>query len=146
MMAAGENVNVERRPLITLLRCLRLLCPACGQSSIVRMPFKIKDHCPSCGSLFKREEGFFVGAISINVVTTELVILALYLISLPFISSNYELVLAILFIFALLFPVAFYHHSWSLWLSFDHLVETLPKDAKKRSEPTKGRSENGDAD
>jgi len=28
---------------------------------------------------------------------------------------------------ALIFPVAFYHHSWSLWLGFDFLVESLPK-------------------
>jgi uncharacterized protein (DUF983 family) len=122
-------VSVERPALITLLlRCLRLLCPACGQSRIVQRPFKIKDQCPSCASHFKREEGFFVGAISINVVTTELVILVLYLISMPFIASHYQLVLNILFIVALLFPIAFYHHSWSLWLSFDHLVETLPKE------------------
>jgi hypothetical protein len=27
----------------------------------------------------------------------------------------------------LLFPVAFYHHSWSFWLGFDYLIESLPK-------------------
>jgi hypothetical protein len=82
-----------------------------------------------CGALFKREEGFFVGAISVNVVTTELVILATYLVCLPWIGSFYQQVLVILFILALLFPLAFYHHSWSLWLTLDHFVETLPRDA-----------------
>ena len=121
------------RPSIitTLLRCLRLRCPVCGHSSIVQRPFKIKHHCPSCDALFMREEGFFVGAILVNVITTEIVILALYLISLLFISSHYQLVLAILFIAALLFPVAFYHHCWSIWLGFDHLVESLPKNSKQ---------------
>ena len=125
---------VKRRPSIALLllRCLRLRCPACGQSSIVQRPFKIKDQCPECGSHFKREEGFFVGAISINVVMTEVFILLLYLISMPFIGTYYQTVLTTLFIVALIFPVAFYHHSWSLWLCFDHLVETLPKDANQR--------------
>ena len=99
-----------------------------------------------CGAHFKREEGFFVGAISVNVVTTELVILALYLISMPWIGSHYELVLAILFAFALLFPVAFYHHSWSLWLSLDHLVEKLPRDAKLIAGQTTGTSKNGGAE
>jgi uncharacterized protein (DUF983 family) len=111
----------------TLFRCLSLRCPACGQSSIVQSPFHIKHHCPSCGVLFKREEGFFVGAILANVVTTEFVILAVYLIFLPVIGSHYQLVLTVLFTIALLFPVAFYHHSWSIWLSLDHLVESLPK-------------------
>ena len=123
------------RPSIirTLLRCLRLRCPVCGLSSIVQRPFKIKHYCPVCDALFMREEGFFVGAILVNVVTTEIFILVLYLVSLVLLGINYQLVLTILFIAALLFPVAFYHHSWSIWLGFDHVVETLPKNAKQDS-------------
>lgn len=123
------------RPSIikTLLRCLRLRCPVCGHSSIVQRPFKIKHYCPTCDALFMREEGFFVGAILINVITTEIVILLAYLISLLFLSSNYQLILTILFIAALMFPIAFYHHSWSIWLGFDHLVEGLPKKTKQTS-------------
>jgi uncharacterized protein (DUF983 family) len=118
----------DRRTIIsTLSRCLRLRCPACGRASIVKRPFKIKDQCSSCAVMFNREEGFFVGAILVNVATTELAILSVYLICLPIISNNIQLVLTILFIVALAFPVAFYHHSWSVWLSFDHLVESLPK-------------------
>lgn len=89
--------------------------------------FQIKHYCPSCHALFKREDGFFVGAIMVNVLTTELMILLLYAACLAVLGSKYELMLTILFIFALVFPVAFYHHSWSIWLSFDHLVESLPK-------------------
>jgi uncharacterized protein DUF983 len=104
-----------------------LRCPACGQSRIIDRPFRIKHHCPNCRSLFKREEGFFVGAILANVMMTELVILITCVIWLMLIGSSYETVLAGLFIVALLFPVAFYHHSWSFWLGFDYLIESLPK-------------------
>ena len=82
--------------------------------------------------LFKREDGFFVGAILINVVITEFVIVVVYIISLPVFGAHYQLVLTILFVVAILFPLAFYHHSWSLWLGFDHLVESLPKMPKTR--------------
>jgi hypothetical protein len=68
---------------------------------------------------------------------TEVVILVAYSISMLLIVSNFEVVLTVLFIIALLFPVAFYHHSWSAWLSFDHLVETLPRDTEEGS----GRTE-----
>lgn len=78
-------------------------------------------------SLFKREDGFFVGAILANVVTTELVILLVCFFCLLVIGADYESVLVLLFIMALTFPVAFYHHSWSLWLGFDFIVESLPK-------------------
>jgi uncharacterized protein (DUF983 family) len=114
-------------------RCLRLLCPACGESKIVTQPFRIRHHCPNCLSLFKREDGFFVGAILANVVTTELVILLVCFFSLLIVGANYANVLVLLFVMALVFPVAFYHHSWSLWLGFDFMVESLPKyDATKR--------------
>ena len=78
-------------------------------------------------ALFKREDGFFVGAILANVVTTELVILAVCFFFLLIIGADYSHVLVLLFIMALVFPVAFYHHSWSLWLGFDCIVESLPK-------------------
>ncbi|MDQ3474070.1 MAG: hypothetical protein M3447_10070 [Acidobacteriota bacterium] len=80
-----------------------------------------------CGAIFKREEGFFVGAIMVAVVTTEAVIVLAYLISLPIVSGHYDLVIGVLLVLALLFPVAFFHHSWSIWLSFDHFIEGLPQ-------------------
>lgn len=110
-----------------LSRCARLRCPACGRSSILKSPFHIRLYCPYCDALFKREEGFFVGAIAVNVVTTELVILAAYVASLPLIGSHYETIITVLLVVAVIFPVAFYHHSWSIWLSLDHFVESLPK-------------------
>ena len=74
-----------------------------------------------------REAGFFVGAILVNIVTTEFVILAIYIIFLVILGFDYQIVLTTLFVAALVFPVAFYHHSWSIWLGFDHLVERLPQ-------------------
>ena len=110
-----------------LRRCLRLLCPVCGEVSIVAHPFRIRHHCPVCMSLFKREEGFFVGAILANVVTTEFAILVVCFFCLLILGFDYSSVLVVLFILAVVFPVAFYHHSWSLWLGFDYIVESLPK-------------------
>ena len=73
-----------------------------------------------------------MGAILANVVVTELVILAVYVIFLPVFGANYQLVLTVLFLLAVLFPLAFYHHSWSLWLGFDYLVEGLPQAPERR--------------
>jgi len=116
-----------------LLRAVLLRCPACGQEPIAKRAFRIRHHCPHCRALFKREEGFFVGAILGNVLMTEFVILVTCLVWLLVIGSSYESVLAGLFIVALLFPVAFYHHSWSFWLGADYLIESLPKYVEKGS-------------
>jgi len=122
-----SKANVRERSILKVLsRALRLRCPACGEASIARRPFQLRHHCPNCRSLFKREEGFFVGAILANILTTEFVILVACFVWLILIGSSYDAVLAGLIVLGLLFPVAFYHHSWSLWLAFDYLVEGLP--------------------
>ncbi len=118
----------EGRPLLkTLARGLALRCPVCGRARVFQSPFRVRHHCPACLALFQREEGFFVGAIMINVVTTEAAVMAAAGVWLLLLGGRDSLMLALLFAVALLFPVAFYHHSWSLWLAADHLVERLPK-------------------
>lgn len=129
LIIAGGRRNLKRKrpPFTKSLRwCLSLRCPACGGSRIFTRPFQVKERCEVCRVIFKREEGFFVGAMMVAVVTTEMLIVIGYLISLPFVSANYQLVIGILLVMALVFPVVFYHHSWSIWLAFDHLIEGLP--------------------
>jgi uncharacterized protein (DUF983 family) len=127
------DVNARRPILKVLSRAFRLRCPACGKSSLIERPFHIRHHCPECRSLFKREEGFFVGAILANVMTTEFIILVVCLFSLLVVGASYEKVLIGLFVVAVTFPLLFFHHSWSLWLAFDYLIESLPKyDETKR--------------
>ena len=67
-----------------------------------------------------------MGAILINVIATEAVIVLAYLISIPVMTFDSQHVLWFLFVIAILFPIAFYHHSWSIWLGFDNFVEGLP--------------------
>ena len=117
----------QKSLLTTMYRAALLRCPVCGLAALADRPFNIRHHCPSCKSLFKREQGFFVGAILANVVTTELIILAVCFFSLLVLGIDYDRVLWVLFTLAVVFPVAFYHHSWSFWLAFDYTVEGLPK-------------------
>lgn len=119
-----------RTIFLTLWRCLELQCPACGRASIVGRPFHVRERCPACDVIFKREEGFFVGAIMANVLATEATILAAYFVCLLLIS-NEQTMLTILFIVGVTFPLFFYHHSWALWLGMDHLIEGLPKRSER---------------
>lgn len=120
-------MNRKARITEVLFRCLTLRCPACGKAPIFGRPFNTKESCPACGVIFKREEGFFVGAILANVVTTEFVIMVVYLGCLALTNFAEQSVLTILFVIGISFPLVFYHHSWSLWLGFDHLIEGLPR-------------------
>jgi len=117
----------KRTILLTLKRCLKLRCPVCGRDSIVRRPFNLKHRCGECGAIFKREEGFFVGAIMANVVATEIFIVIVYLACVMLTNFSDSSILTFLFVIAIAFPLAFYHHAWALWLGIDHLVEGLPQ-------------------
>src|SRR5947208_7628389 len=124
---------MKRNPrsiILTLWRCLKLQCPVCGRAPIVERPFNLKHRCTACGVIFKREEGFFVGAIMANVVATEVLILLVYFASLLLTNFDERIILTILFVIGVTFPLAFYHHSWSLWLGMDHLIEGLPRGKK----------------
>ena len=120
----------------TLWRSLKLQCPVCGEASIVQRPFNLKHRCIACGVIFKREEGFFVGAIMANVVATEILVLLTYFVCL-LLDLNDRVMLTILFAIGVAFPIAFYHHSWALWLAMDHLIEGLPRDATGQYHPRK---------
>jgi uncharacterized protein (DUF983 family) len=119
-----------RKIIETFLRVLRLRCPACGGPAIFGRPFKVRHHCPACGAVFQREEGFFVGAIMANVVATEVVVMIAFAVCALAFGVG-EWTLPLLLAVALLFPFAFYHHSWALWLAADHVVEGLPKSGAK---------------
>jgi uncharacterized protein (DUF983 family) len=121
-----------RTIFLTLGRCLKLRCPACGNAAVFGKPFNLKSRCTACGVIFKREEGFFVGAIMANVVTTEIVILLVYFLGLLIGNLDDQKMLTALFIVGVTFPLAFYHHSWSLWLGLDHLIEGLPSQYRER--------------
>ena len=116
-----------RTILNTLGNCLKLRCPVCGQASIVERPFNLKHTCSACGVIFKREEGFFVGAIMANVVATEVFILLVYFACVLFTNLGDRTMLTILFAIGVSFPLAFYHHAWAFWLGMDHLIEGLSR-------------------
>jgi uncharacterized protein (DUF983 family) len=116
---------------LVLWRSLKLQCPVCGEASIVRRPFNLKHHCDACGVIFKREEGFFVGAIMANVILTEFFILDIYFACLLLTNFSDRVTLTILFVVAVTFPLAFYHHAWALWLAMDHLIEGLSREPGK---------------
>src|SRR5882762_4681816 len=117
---------------LTLGCCVKLQCPACGRATVFGRPFNLKHRCEACGAIFKREEGFFVGAIMANVMATEVLILLVYFACLLLTNLGEQSMLTVLFVVGVTFPLPFYHHSWSVWLAIDHLIEGLPRSETRR--------------
>ena len=66
-----------------------------------------------------------------NVITTEFLIVVIYLACITLTNLHERFVLTILFVVGICFPLAFYHHAWALWLAMDHLIEGLSRQPGK---------------
>lgn len=79
-------------------------------------------YCEHCGLVYEREQGYFVGAIYINVIATESLLLGTLLGYGLITGSISQTILNILIALAIIMPLLFYHHSRSLWLCLDHIL------------------------
>jgi hypothetical protein len=73
--------------------------------------------------VFMREQGYFIGAIYVNVIVTESLIFFTYLVCLLVLPAADQTVYTLLFSLALIIPLAFYRHARSIWLSFDYIID-----------------------
>jgi len=107
-----------------LRRGLTHRCPNCGASSLFEPghPLKLQEGCTECGLKFERDEGSFLGAMSLNYGVTLLgylvPVLVLYLSGvLSGLAASW-----LAGVGALGFPVLFYRSSRSWWLMNYYLV------------------------
>jgi uncharacterized protein (DUF983 family) len=116
-----------------LISGLKLRCPACGLGSLFQSFFKMHDECYYCRLVFTREQGYFVGAIYLNVVATEVLIFITYLTCLLVLRAPDQITYGVSFTMALVLPVVLNRHARSLWLSLDYLLDP-PKASVRRTE------------
>ena len=116
-----------------LIRGLLLRCPYCGKGKLFRRGFKMYERCPVCGWRYEREEGYWTGAIAVNLVVTELLI-ALVVVPLAiWLALNHQpitLLVAIGLPMPFILPFLFFRHAKSLWMSIDFMVH--PVDPEER--------------
>jgi uncharacterized protein (DUF983 family) len=79
--------------------------------------------CQACHLTFEREQGYFVGAIYINYAITVLIMLTGFFV-LDYVTQLSLAQQIILWcVFGVVFPLAFYRYSKSLWLSIDCIFD-----------------------
>lgn len=122
------------RPTPTRMRMLGrgLLkrCPICGGGKLFSRWFRMKERCPTCGYLFEREEGFFLGAYVINLAVAQGAVILLAVVPLivrlaqdpdasiaPFLVGG--------LIGAIVAPMVFYPWSKTIWTAFDLMLRPV---------------------
>jgi uncharacterized protein (DUF983 family) len=101
---------------------------------LYRSPFRMNTHCSYCGLVYEREQGYFIGAIYINVIATESLLLGTLLIYALITGTVNQTILTVLFVLAIVLPLLFYHHSRSLWLCLDHILNPLERQIARDAE------------
>lgn len=118
-------------------------CPNCGERTLFKAGtlFEINRACPSCGLRIERDEGFFLGSLSLNYGVT-LVCFLLPVLVLAYnkiIGTNTAIVLA--GVGAILVPALLYRSSRSWWLMNYYFFLPLHLPANK-PKPVAGDDEN----
>ena len=115
----------------SLLRGLLLRCPYCGRGKLFRRGFAMYERCPVCGWHFEREEGYWTGAIAVNLaVTALLIVIILVPVAIALATSQIpvlELMIASLPL-PIVLPLLFFRHAKSFWMSFDFMMHPAEPD------------------
>jgi uncharacterized protein (DUF983 family) len=82
--------------------------------------------CPECGLSYFPEQGYYVGAMIINYITTTAFVVAVFLVSLLFhdftkLPTNTKILAWMGF--AILLSLALVRHAYSFWLGLDFWVK-----------------------
>jgi len=127
-----------------LARGLVRRCPRCGGRDLFERRLRIRERCPGCGLRLEREEGGFLGAMTLNYLATTLAwggFLAVWLVvALPGVAIAPLTVASLAFV--AVFPLLFYPLSKTLWAAVDYLVVRSSPDYRER-DAAERRSGNG---
>jgi uncharacterized protein (DUF983 family) len=115
---------VEAGAATVLLRGLRKRCPRCGRRRIFRSWFHLTEWCANCTLRFEREQGGFLGAMTINFLVSIVAWVAMFVVVLFFTVPDVPTApLSIASVVVLVVvPLWFYPRSKTIWAAIEFLV------------------------
>jgi uncharacterized protein (DUF983 family) len=106
-------------------RAVLLHCPWCGaRRTFIRGWFGKYERCRTCGIRWRREEGFELGAVTINTILTFIVLTVAMTVGFIATSPNIPVMPMVLSLVgvAVLMPIVIYPFTFTIWLAFDLAV------------------------
>lgn len=104
-----------------LSHALRLRCPLCGHRPITHKFGELVEQCPGCGYAFEKEEGYWVGALIVNmamVIVSFAVAFALGL-ALTWPDVPWTVLTIACMVVVGIVPIVFYPLSKTIWIWVD---------------------------
>jgi uncharacterized protein (DUF983 family) len=108
-----------------MLRAVTLRCPWCAsRRTFIRGWFHRYDRCRTCGLRWRREEGFELGAVTMNTIVTFGALTIAMVIGFVRTSPDIPVLPFVLAMFAVavIIPVLIYPFTYTMWFAFDLAV------------------------
>lgn len=128
-----------------LSRGLARRCPRCGAGRLFRGWFHLRERCPRCGFRFEREEGGFLGALTLNYAVTAGAWLAVLVAALVATAPDVPVVplMAVSAIVVVVVPLAFYPFSKTIWAAIEYLASGDDGEGPPGAEASRARAGGG---
>jgi uncharacterized protein (DUF983 family) len=96
-------------------------CARCGSGHLFHGYLKMVPDCPRCGLHFEREQGYWAGAMAVNIIVTgglfTVVFVAMLIATIP--NVPVAPLLAVLVPIVLIVPILYYPFSKTMWVAVD---------------------------
>jgi uncharacterized protein (DUF983 family) len=105
-------------------RGLARRCPRCGSGGLFPGWFRMSDRCPGCGLYFEREEGYWLGAMAVNLGMVSGLFLAVLAVGLALTIPDVAVgpLLAATLPVVILGPLLLFGVSRTLWVAIDRVL------------------------
>jgi uncharacterized protein (DUF983 family) len=127
-----------------LFRAVRRRCPRCGgRPSWFTGWFRRVDRCRTCGYRYERQDGFMVGAITINTILTFGAILVVLVVGMIVTYPEIAVVpiVAGCLVVAVLVPIVVFPFTYTIWGAIDLAMHPLqPAEAADAARALAARS------
>jgi uncharacterized protein (DUF983 family) len=119
-MAAGVPHQAPTRAAM-FARGFTLRCARCGSGHLFEHYFTMVPDCPRCALHFEREQGYWAGALAINIMVTGSVFAVLFVALLVATIPDIPVapILAVLVPVAVILPIVNYPFSKTVWVAVD---------------------------
>jgi uncharacterized protein (DUF983 family) len=109
------------RSWTTLARGFTRRCPRCGSGGLFRHYLSMVPDCPRCGLHFEREQGYWAGALAINIMSVGALFAVSFLVAMVLTVPDVPipLLLAIFVPMMLIGPIVWYPFSKTIWVAVD---------------------------
>ena len=117
----GARRPTLRRAARLVWRALRLQCPNCGRGRLFESWFQLRERCSACQVWLEREEGYFVGAMAVNIIIGEFlpVMGAIVALVITWPYPPWQVLQIAVPVAMGLCPVLLFPFSRTLWLALD---------------------------